>query len=644
MQIHNFKYALRNITRNKLYAAINIGGLTISLVAVFFMALYIKDELSFDRFHKDAQNIYRIADDKQTPGVTIRSAQSAAPVGPALRNEYPAVKDFVRLILTEGLAKSGDKIFEERRIYYADASFFNIFSFSLIDGDKANALKDPGSIVITASTASKYFGNDDAIGKQISIDGRNFKVSGVVADVPANSQIEFDFLISMATAEQKESGYDWLFDNWYSNNFHTYIKVEENADIKKLSAEMKAFDLRHRETGSTTVHQYAFEKLTEIYLHSDRQDQIGKTGNASNLYIFSAIAIFLIVIACINFVNLSTARFAARSKEVGVKKVAGASRKQIMQQFFAESFVLTGIATGAALIIAYGLMPVFNNFTGKTIVIDLLQPIQVLGIVGLLIVISLLAGAYPAVILSGFKPIVSLKGKATSSGWSISFRKALVVFQFATSVILAICTIVVYRQMDFLQRKDRGFNSTQTMVINFEGDRSVRARLESVKAKLSNIRGVEAVTASSNVPGDTKQGGWSMDFAKLNGDTLQTEMPIYLVDFNFNKQYGISVVEGRELSAAYPADTIESMLINETAVRKLGITDPSQAIGVKVGMYPNNAKIVGVLKDFHFEGLQKAVTPLAMRIMPGNFRVLSLKLKGNDLRNTIKNIESQWSS
>ncbi|MET0241914.1 MAG: FtsX-like permease family protein, partial [Flavitalea sp.] len=347
---------------------------------------------------------------------------------------------------------------------------------------------------------------------------------------------------------------------------------------------------------------------------------------------------------CINFVNLSTARFAARSKEVGVKKVAGASRKQIMLQFFAESFVLTGLATGAALIIAYVLMPVFNNFTGKTIVIDLLQPIQVLGIVGLLIVISLLAGAYPAVILSGFKPIVSLKGKATSSGWSISFRKALVVFQFATSVTLAICTIVVYRQMDFLQRKDRGFNSTQTMVINFEGDRSVRARLESVKAKLSNIRGVEAVTASSNVPGDTKQGGWSMDFAKLNGDTLQTEMPIYLVDFNFNKQYGISVVEGRELSAAYPADTIESMLINETAVRKLGLTDPSQAIGVKVGMYPNNAKIVGVLKDFHFEGLQKAVTPLAMRIMPGNFRVLSLKLKGNDLRNTIKNIESQWSS
>ncbi|RYG01531.1 MAG: ABC transporter permease, partial [Chitinophagaceae bacterium] len=580
---------------------------------------------------------------KQTPGVTIRSAQSAAPVGPALKAEYPVVKDYVRLILSEGLAKSGDKIFEERKIFYADASVFNIFSFSLTNGDPTNALKDPGSIVLTESTASKYFGKEDAVGKQISIDGSNFKVTGVLADVPPHSHIEFDFLVSMATAEQKGSGFDWLFTNWYSNNFHTYLRIEENADIRKLSADMKAFDLRHGETGSTTLHQYAFEKLTEIYLHSDRQDQIGKTGNASNLYIFSAIAIFLIVIACINFVNLSTARFTVRAKEVGIKKVAGASRKEIMIQFFSEAFVLTGIAIGAALIIAYSLLPVFNNFTGKAIVINLFQPVQVLSILGLLVTISLLAGAYPAIILSGFTPIVSLKGKAMSSGWSISFRKALVVFQFATSVILVICTIVVYRQMDFLQRKDRGFNSTQTMVINFEGDRAVRSRFESVKAKLNNIRGVEAVTASSNVPGDGKQGGWSMDFAMLNGDTLQTEMPVYLVDFDFTKQYGLSVVHGRELSAAYAADTIQSMLINETAVKKLGLTDPSQAIGVKVGMYPNDAKIVGVLKDFHFEGLQKAVTPLAMRILPDNFRLLSLKLSGNDLRSTIKNIESQWS-
>ncbi|RYY14980.1 MAG: hypothetical protein EOO04_29375 [Chitinophagaceae bacterium] len=301
---NHFRYALRNILRSKLYSAINIAGLSLSLVAVIFMALYIRDELSFDDFHTNAENIYRVVDDKETPGVTLHSAQSAAPVGPALQKEYPEVLEAVRLINREALVKSGDKIFTERKIFYADESFFRIFSFNLNSGDVNTALREPSAVVLSRQMSEKYFGKESAMGRTMILDGQNFKITGVVNDVPANSHISFDFLLSMSTAQLKGSGYDWLFENWYSNNFHTYIKVPEQYNISKLAANMEAFDKRHQESSGTTKHHYAFEKLREIYLHSDREDQIGKTGSASNLLVFSAIAIFLLVIACINFINL----------------------------------------------------------------------------------------------------------------------------------------------------------------------------------------------------------------------------------------------------------------------------------------------------------------------------------------------------
>ncbi|RYY16159.1 MAG: FtsX-like permease family protein, partial [Chitinophagaceae bacterium] len=270
------------------------------------------------------------------------------------------------------------------------------------------------------------------------------------------------------------------------------------------------------------------------------------------------------------------------------------------------------------------------------------EPQQFLALFALLLVTGFLSGAYPAIVLSGYKPVASLKGKINSSPWNINFRKGLVVFQFATSTVLVICTTIVYKQMQFMQNRELGFSGDQTMIINFEGDGNVQRRLEAVKTSLAGIPGVDGITASSNVPGDAKHGNWSMDFVKNNGDTLQTELPIYLIDFDFLNQFRVPVLAGRPLSRDYPSDTVESILINETAVAKLGFARAEDALGVKVRMYPNDAKIVGIVKDFHFEALQKPVTPLAMRVLRSNYRLLSLKLSGADLGRTITEVSETW--
>ena len=464
------KTAWRNIIRNKAFSALNIAGLAISLTAFMLMALYIEHELSYDKFNRQAANIYRVVDDKQTPDVLLRSAQTAAPVAPALQQDFPEIKEAVRLIENEGLVKYNTNLFEERNIFFSDESIFRIFSFNLVKGNAGNALKEPNTIVLTTAMAQKYFGDAEPLGRLMEVGGSLLKVTGVMADVPENSHLQFDFLISMSTAQQKGSGYDWLFTNWYSNNFYTYILLPKGYQADKLTAKLGNFDKQHQEANSTTVHNYALEKLTDIYLKSDRDNQVGKTGSLSNIYIFSITALFLLLIACINFINLSTARSATRAKEVAVKKVAGAARSQIIQQFLLESFFISAISIAIAVLFVKLALPAFNSFSGKSLSINLLSPLHCFVLLALLVGIGLISGNYPAFILSGFKPVTALKGKVDASSWSISIRKGLVVFQFAISVILIVCSLVVYKQMNYLQQHDLGFKSSQTMVINFEGD------------------------------------------------------------------------------------------------------------------------------------------------------------------------------
>lgn len=642
--VNNYlKFSIRNIKRNRLFSAINIFGLAISLTAFLLMALYIENERSFDRFHEKAQRIYRVADDKQTPDILIRSAASAAPVAPALLADYPEIQEAARIKSTEALVKYENKIFEERNIFYADPSLLNIFSFEMERGNTDNALQEPMSVVLTQKMAGKYFGTSDPMGKLILIDGINMKVTGVIKDVSANSHLNFDFLVSMSTAMQKGSGNEWLFTNWYSNNFYTYLLLPENYDISKLSAGMKDFDNRHHKNGSTTKHHYVFEKLTDIYLHSDRDNQVGKTGSITNIYVFSVVALIILLVACINFINLSTARAAERAKEVAIKKVAGAAKSQMVTQFFTESFLMTAISLLLAIILASAFLPAFNKFSGKSLSLDLFSPVHITSVIILLICIALLSGSYPAFILSGFKPAFALKGKVRASIWSIGIRKGLVIFQFAVSIFLIVCSLVIYRQLQFMQQHDLGFEPSQTIVINFEGDNGVQQRYQTIRQQLLSIAGVKEVTASSNVPGDRAVTTWSMDFAKKNGDTVSTELAIYLADFNYLHQYSIPIIAGREFSLQYAADTTESLLINETALKKLGFNNAGEAIGVHVGMYPKDGKVIGVFKDFHFESLQKSVAPLVMRVIPSKFRLFSVEIASVNIRQTVENIERTWS-
>ncbi len=634
--------AFRNLLRNKVHSIINIIGLAVSLTAFLLMALYIEFELSYDGFHANADRIYRVADDKQTPGVTLESASTAAPVAPALLADFPQVQQAVRLIDNEALIRYGDKLFEERKILFADRELFKLFSFKLLQGNPATALQEPMSIVLTEKMAGKYFGAANPMDKTLTVDNQTMKVTGVVRDVPANSHIGFDFLVSMATAQMKGSGYDWLFTNWYSNNFYTYILLPENFDAARFSAELSDFDTRHHEPGSTTKHGYALEKLTDIYLHSDRSNQIGPTGNLTNLYVFSLVAVFILVIACVNFINLATARASERAKEVGVKKVIGAARSQVMAQFFLESFLMTTLSLCLALLLVCSLLPAFGALSGQDISRDVFSLPHLGMLAALLVFIGIASGMYPAIVLSGFAPASALKGKIAGSASSIFIRKGLVIFQFTISAVLIICTCVVFSQLQFMQRHQLGFRHTQTLVINFEGDPVVRRQYETIRRQLSQIPGVGQVTASSNVPGDGRAGGWSMDFAKRNQDTLRTELAIYLTDYDYLAQYEIPIVAGRGFSETFAEDGTESMIINETALKKLGFASAQEAIGVKVGMYPVDGRIIGVFRDFHFQSLQKPIDPLAMRVIPEKFRLFSLQVSTGDIARTVASIERVW--
>ena len=642
MFLNYCKIAWRNIIRHKTFSAINIAGLAFSITAFILIALYIEDELSFDRYHQKADRIYRVVDDKKTPDLLLRSASSAAPVAPALKAEFPEISETVRIISAESLISYQDKLFEERNIFFSDASIFNVFSFKLRLGNPRTALQDPATIVITESMAKKYFGSTQAIGNDLSVDGKPMRITGIVDDLPKNSHFSFDFLISMATAETKGSGYDWLFTNWYSNNFYTYILLPENYNPEKLTARLGDFDRRHHEKDGSTIHHYDLEKLGSIYLHSDRDNQVGKTGSLSNLYIFSAVAVFILLIACINFINLSTARATERAKEVGVKKCAGAARGQLITQFFIESFITTGLAMLLAVCLDQILLPLFNNFSGKSISLHLFSLPHGLTVVGIFTFTGLLSGSYPALMLSGFKPVSVLKGNLNPVISGSGIRKGLVVFQFAASVVLIVCSLLVQQQLRFMQTHNLGFNPSQTLVINYEGDKQVQRGYQSIREALLRVPGVQKVTASSAIPGNPDNNSWSMNFLKKTGDTLKTELPVYLTDFNFLDQYNIPVIAGRAFSPAYQADSNTSMLINEAALKKLGFASASEAIGVTVGMYPTDAKIIGVCKDFHFESLQHSISPLVMRVIPFKFRFMSVALNTADIKSTVAGIESTW--
>ncbi|MEO5595260.1 MAG: ABC transporter permease [Chitinophagaceae bacterium] len=635
-----FNIALRNLMRHKVFSLINIAGLSVGMAACFLIYQYVNFETGYDTFHSKADRIYRVVTDVTTPSETDKIGITTAPIAIGLKKDFPEVEDAVRLARDEFLVQKGNVKFQEKNTVLADSTLFKIFDFPLVSGNKKTALTEPMSIILSQTAAKKYFGDTNPLGQQLQLTGAaiNATVTGIMKDIPANSQIQADMFVSMSSWKPIY-GYPTSDSEWTNHNYYTYLLLKPHADAKALEARLPAFMERHHgeEAKKLQMQDYlSLEPFRDVYLKSKRDGFV--TGSINNVYIFSVIALFILIIACINFINLTTARSAERAKEVGIRKVAGAGRFQLAKQFIGESVIICLVAFLLAVLLCFMLLPLFNQLAGKEISNSILNtPLQLLMLFVISVAIGILAGIYPSLVLSSYKPVNVLKGRFSTGNTGMLLRKSLVVFQFTISVILIAGTIIVYRQLSYMRNQELGFSKDQVMVINTNFDKNK----DHFKKSLASITGVLSTSYSSSVPGSWHTSAYSSVQNKA-GETQKTNLDLYFVDFDFIKQYNLKIVAGRAFSKDFLTDTTQAMVINETAARSLGYSLPKDAVGRDFDQWGRKGKIIGVLKDFHYHSLQENIKPLTMRIEPGGYGLISIKMSAANLPATIKAVESKW--
>jgi putative ABC transport system permease protein len=635
-----FKIAFRNLWKNKVFSFINIMGLTVGMTACFLIFLYVKFELSYDSFNTKADRIYRVVSDIKTPTEVLHANGPAWAVAPNAKDEFPEIESFVRIAGGDNvLIKKGNIKFQETNAAWADSALFKVFDFKLLKGNPNTALKEPFSIVFSETAAKKYFGKTDPMGQTLLITGDKLpaKVTGIMKDIPENSQVKADVFLSMTTITQKFN--QSLDSQWGNYGASAYLLLKRGTNAKRLEKKFPEFLERRNGDEMKKLQMYPtlfLEPLRDVYLYSTRDDS--KTGHITNVYIFSIIAIFILLIACFNFINLTTARSAERAKEVGIRKVVGAGKKQLAGQFLGESVVLCLIAFVLTFFLSWLLLPLFNQLAGKTISSSIFEHWNYLALLFFASIgIGLLAGIYPALVLSSFKPVVVLKGRFATGTRGIILRKGLVIAQFTISIALIISTIVVYNQMNFMQNQDLGFSKDQMMVIDTNGDPAKNTFEQSVK-ELPNVK---STALSGSVPGGGNPGAYS-EIENKHGDMQIANLDLYFVGFNFINQYKIKMVAGRGFSKDFGTDTTQAMVLNEAAVKLFGYTSPEQAIGKRFKQWGREGKIIGVMKNFHFRSLQEEIKPLSMRIEPGGCNLVSIKVAAANLPKTIAAVEKKW--
>ena len=635
-----FKVALRKLWKHRVFSFINIMGLAVGMTACLLIYLYVHFESSYDAFNSKANRIYRVISDIKTPSDLLQWSSTSGPVAINMQRDFPEVESAVRVSYQSFLVRNGNDKFQENNTIMADSTLFKIFDFPLIYGNKNTALKEPMSIVLSQTAAKKYFGDTNPVGKNLLLTGAaiNSTVTGVMKDIQENSQIKADMIVSFSS--QKQIYGESLDSQWTNFGLTSYLLLKPGTNPKNLQAKFPAFvDLHTGQKLKDAQMSIAFilEPLRDVYLYSTRDGS--KTGNINNVYIFSVVAIFILLIACINFINLTTARSAERAKEVGIRKVAGAGRFQLAKQFIGESVVISVVAFIMAILLCSLLLPLFNQLAGKQVSTPFFyHPLYIVSLFFISIGIGIIAGFYPSLVLSSFRPVAVLQGRFATGTRGVLLRKGLVIFQFAISITLIIGTIIVYTQLKYMRSQDLGFNKDQTMVIDTNQDKNKDAFKES----LSSVPGVLSTTFSSTVPGD----GVSTAYSKVenkSGDMQTASLDIFFVDFNYINQYKIKLVAGRGFSKDFGTDTTEAMVINESAAKLLGYSSPREAIGKKFQQWGREGKIIGVIKDFHYQALQEPIKPLTMRIEAGgNYQMISIKVAGNNLPSTIKAIQSKW--
>lgn len=635
--------------KRKSYSLINIIGLAIGMACCILIALYVQHELSYDRYHAKKDRIYRVLQTFRSfqPGEVVTAPTpkdywvwGCAPVGPALQADFPQIEKEVQFMSPMSLLlQKGDKRFQQDNLLMMDSSAFDVFSWKLLLGDPHKALLASNSIVLTQSVARKFFGNENPLGQSLRVDNDDyFVVTGVMEDVPPNSQFTFNGLVSMSTMRRIRPD---IFNYWGYVDFYTYLVLKENASIESLKSQAASFVKRHN--SEERGYSIAFEKMTDAYLHSTAIRQPGPTGSLLNVYLFCCIGVFIMLIACINFMNLSTARSLERAKEVGVRKVLGVQHGSLMWQFLFESVMLSLAALVVAVMLAKTGVSLVSRLSGKQFSdAQFLGPWQLGGMILFALVVGLLAGIYPAWVLSGFKPVVVIKGKFNPSRNGISLRKSLVVFQFSLSIALIAATAIVYSQLKFVDRHELGFQKDQMVILNFEGDEKVEQHIEMVKTALAGQQGVVSVASSRAVPGEFLPNA-STEIQGPKGDMISKGPFIYEIDFDFIPTYHIPLIAGRNYSRLYLTDSAHSLVINESAARFFGYSNPADAVGKKFNQWGRSGTIIGVVKDFNFRSLHQAVEPLTLRYgYPNVLNRISVAIKGNYIPTTLDNLKKTW--
>ena len=634
-----FKTTYRYLKEHKLFTFINLFGLATALCAAYFAILYINFELSYDSFNVNKDRIYRISTDVMT-AQGINRETSAAPLANALETTFPEVEKSARVFLDYYIVQKDNDLANEETLAYADPAVFSIFSFPLLKGNAATVFNAPYNMVLSETAAKKYFGTTDCIGKTLTLDGHiTAAVTGIMKDIPRNSHFRTDILLSMSSLIYE--GSSWM-TTWGRFGFSTYVLLKEHAGIAQLEKKFPAFVKQHP-LKEKTAYKLIAEPLQGLYLHgSQRGNKAGATvsGNEKNIYIFSVVAVFVLLIACFNFINLTTAFSLKRAKEIGVRKVAGATRKQLIIQFLADSVTLSVLAFFVSLLLCTILLPWFNTLAGKAISTGLQEHVDyILKFFALTISVGLLSGLYPAFFLSSFQPAISLKGNSTQSKGAY-LRKSLVVFQFTISIVLIIATVIVFRQLNFMQNEELGFNKEHNLVIDYHYDERITNHADAVKARLMEVPGVSAASLASCIPGRPNK-TFLTTFETADNRTTDLQADGWYADDDFLHQYGIKVIAGRGFSKNY-ADSFGNMVLNEAAVKKLGFSNPQDAIGKRTMRNGNTGVIIGVVKDFHFHSAHEAVQPLTIQLGRGFFTFLTLTIKNADPLATVSQLQKKW--
>ncbi|MCW5515045.1 ABC transporter permease [Muriicola sp. Z0-33] len=637
------KIARRKLWSKKGNTFTKLFSLSIGIVSLFYIAIYIQKELSFDKFHSNYPKIAKVNTTVQSPTGDIALGLSATPVAPYIKSQSPEVKEFVRINKEYGshALRVGDKLFSEsENIYYADPTFFKVFDFQLLYGNSSSALVGPDKIVITEQTALKYFESVNALNKIIEYDGEPFTVSGIVQNLPSNSHLQFDFLVSMDTF--MKSRLPDINDNWTWFPMNTYLLLEDNKNIAAVEQQLKLVPQYQERSATNDQYILSAEALNGFHFSNPKHGDLGAKGKLSNLYLLFAIGIMILLLAVSNFINLTTAQVATQEREVSVKKTIGASKSDIFKQFFVESILLTSLASLISLIIISVSLPYFENFLGGQFDISfLLKPSVIILLLISPVILALLAGIYPAFKFANISTTHLVKHHDNRFR-IFNTRTGLLILQFSITSVLVIGSLIIYYQLNYIQNRDLGIETARKIVLDYGPNSQIGTSFEVLKEEFAQISGVESVSFSSHVPGQIPN-GVATQIMDLRGRSNNGEINLNLVDYDFLKNYGLQIVAGRDFRKGV-ADQNNALILNEAAVKAFGYSNPEDVIGASFEQWGGNGEVIGVVKDFNYLSLHEDIGLLSLKIWPEQFMKVTMEISDSNFGQTLEVLQHKWAT